>query len=105
MNNSDKGSIAAAFITGAAVGMAAAFLVAPKSGKETREDIKRNLVDTKNKINETVSSGNEAAKIKLNEAVNTTKTVAREGKRAAKEAKDRVKKQQTNDDEEEPEQQ
>jgi gas vesicle protein len=107
VSDTDKGALTGAFITGAAIGMATAILIAPKSGKETREEIKRNLGDAKDKINETISNGSETAKSKLSEAVSTTKTVAKEGKRAAQEAKERVKQQKGNepiDEEDETEQ-
>ncbi len=36
-------------VVGAAVGVAAGILTAPKSGKETRDDIKKKAVDAKDK--------------------------------------------------------
>lgn len=42
--------IALGAIIGAAVGVAAGILTAPKSGKETREDIKRKAEDAKVKV-------------------------------------------------------
>ena len=89
--NSDKGSLAAAFMAGTALGVVAALLMAPKSGEETREDIKETLGDAKDKVTQTVGDTKENAKSKISEAVDTTKTVAKESKRAAKDAKERVK--------------
>lgn len=101
-SNSGKGSLAAAFMAGTALGVVAALLMAPKSGEETREDIKDTLGDAKDKVAKTVGDTKDTAKTKLSEAVDTTKTVAKEGKRAAKDAKERVKeskgKPDSNDD-------
>ncbi len=98
-NHDSGGQIFAAFITGAAVGMVTALLVAPKSGDEAREDIK----DTLNRIKETISNKVEdtksSTKSKINEAIETTKVAAKESKRAAEVAKERVKnKQKVNKD-------
>lgn len=40
---SDKGSVLFAFLTGAAVGAAVAYLTAPGSGREIREGVRRSL--------------------------------------------------------------
>jgi len=46
-----KGSkLAIGAIIGAAAGVVAGVLTAPKSGKETREDIKRKALETKDKV-------------------------------------------------------
>ncbi len=103
MNDTNKASVAGAFITGAALGMATALLIAPKRGKDTRQDIKRNLQQTRDKINDTVACSNETAKTKLNQTIDTAKIVAKEGSRAAKEAKDRVKQHRTEEEDKQPE--
>lgn len=95
------GSVVAAFITGSAVGMAAALLVAPKSGKETREDITQSMNDAKKNLANKLNEGTDLAKSKVNDALETTKTVATESKRAAKEAKQRVKEKRTDDNDDE----
>ena len=100
MNNADKSSMAGAFITGTAMGMVIALLIAPKSGKETREDIRRNLNYAKDNINDKLSTGSDEAKAVLKEAVSTTKTIANESKRAAREATKRIKEQKTNPEKE-----
>lgn len=96
--DTDKGPIAAAFICGAAIGMLTALMIAPKSGKETREDIANSLNDVKDRVSDKLTSGADSAKSIIGEAVATTKTVAYESKRAAKEAKQRVKDNRYKDD-------
>lgn len=92
MRTNDNGSSAlTVFLSGAALGAVAALLLAPKSGEETREDIKKAMNDIRDNVSDKVSSGSDAAKTKLTDAVNMTKTVATESKRAAREASSRVK--------------
>jgi len=52
-------SILISFAVGGLVGAGAALLLAPKSGKELRKDIKGLAVDTRNKVNETIDRGKE----------------------------------------------
>ena len=48
-----KGKFALGALFGAAAGFVAGILTAPKSGKETREDIKRTASDVKGKASKT----------------------------------------------------
>lgn len=52
-------SILVSFLVGGLVGAGAALLLAPKSGKELRKDIKNLAVDTGNKVTETIEKGKE----------------------------------------------
>lgn len=47
-----KGKFALGALIGAAAGVVAGFLTAPKSGKETREDLKRKATEMKENVNE-----------------------------------------------------
>ena len=64
MRGLSKTQVAGFFITGAAVGAAAALLLAPKSGAQTRKDIRKfskktvdRLDDLQNGIREQISEG------------------------------------------------
>ena len=48
-----------AFVSGAILGGAAALLLAPKSGKETRKKIKKILKEEKDKLDSTIDSAKE----------------------------------------------
>ena len=101
MSHNNNGAIAAAFIAGTAIGVLTALLVAPKSGPDLREEIVDNLNNSKDLISQKVSSGTDIAKSKIGEVVATTKSVASESKRAAKEAMQRVKDNKQTDNEQE----
>lgn len=90
------------FLTGFAIGMATAMLVAPKSGRESREDLRNTFNSAKNNLGDKAASTKDVATAKLNQALETTKTVASESTRAAKQAKQRVKEQKSNIDSTEP---
>lgn len=85
-----------AFIIGSAAGIATGILMAPKSGKETREDIKRKAKENADTIKQKANQAKDTVSDKASDAVDTAKTVAHEGKRAAQEARDRVKEQREN---------
>lgn len=52
-------SILVSFAVGGLVGAGAALLLAPKSGKELRKEIKGLALDTRNKVSETIDKGRE----------------------------------------------
>jgi gas vesicle protein len=61
MANSNTGTVILAFVAGGVVGAALGVLFAPKSGKETREDIKGAVDDIKTKTDELTQE----AKVKI----------------------------------------
>lgn len=63
-----KGKVAFGAIVAAAAGFVSGILLAPKSGKETRQDIKKASVDTKEKVVENVEKTRAAAEKKAREA-------------------------------------
>ena len=83
-----KGAAAAALITGAAVGATAGVLLAPKSGRETRDHLKLKAKEGVAKSKSKMREAKHSAKDKADQAVDTAKTAAEEGKQAAKEAKE-----------------
>ena len=88
--NTGVGTTIIAFVIGAAAGVATGLLVAPKSGRETREDIKRKTKSGIDIAHDKASHGKEAVKSQLSNAVSTTKTAVTEGRRAAREARERI---------------
>ena len=52
-------SLLVPFLIGGLVGAGAALLLAPKSGKELRKDIKDIAVDTRDKVTQTIEKGKE----------------------------------------------
>jgi len=63
-----KGKIALGAVIGAVTGFITGVLVAPKSGKETREDIKKAAVSTKDSVVETAGKAKTVAEQKAQEA-------------------------------------
>ncbi|MDR1969946.1 MAG: YtxH domain-containing protein [Candidatus Nomurabacteria bacterium] len=61
-NKSGGGKFVLGAAIGAAIGAIAGILAAPKSGKETREDIKKKAGDVKKAADKKVSKGKKAAK-------------------------------------------
>jgi len=59
LNVKDARSVLVPFLVGGIVGAGIALLLAPKSGKELRKDIKDMASDTRNKITTTVQKGKE----------------------------------------------
>lgn len=59
-----KGKFALGAVVGAAVGAVVGILTAPKSGKETREDIKTKASEAKDKAGEKLSGTVDAVKEK-----------------------------------------
>ncbi|HMQ95748.1 MAG TPA: YtxH domain-containing protein [Candidatus Saccharibacteria bacterium] len=66
-----KGKFALGAIIGAAVGVIAGFLTAPKSGKETREDIKKKAGELKQDADKMVEKTKQEAG-KVADTVNST---------------------------------
>lgn len=56
-------------VTGAVIGALAGVLMAPKSGKDTREDIKKFVEDTKNKVAEKASAAIDLTRAQYNRIV------------------------------------
>jgi gas vesicle protein len=59
LNVKDARSVLVPFLVGGIVGAGIALLLAPKSGKDLRKDIKDIASDTRNKITTTVEKGKE----------------------------------------------
>jgi gas vesicle protein len=62
------GSILAGLAVGAIAGAAVALLYAPKSGKETRDDLLERLDQMKSRVDETAQRMRDAARARLSEA-------------------------------------
>lgn len=74
---------------GALAGAIAGILLAPKSGKETREDIKRYLIEMKDKIAEEIGDASEFTKETYQAAVKKVVGAYEKGKKiSAKQAKE-----------------
>ena len=59
LNVKNEGSVLVSFLVGGVIGAGIALLLAPKSGKELRKDIRNMATDTRDKIVETVGKGKE----------------------------------------------
>lgn len=79
-------SMALGFTVGVIAGLAAGILLAPKSGKETRDQIAQKAQETYGKAQEVTKNTVNEAKDKATTVANKTKAAVREGTRAAKEA-------------------
>ncbi len=83
---SGKKSVLVPFLIGGLVGAAVGILLAPRSGRETREQIKDFASDTKSKVTSTIDKGKimyDDAKIALSSAVDA-------GKQAYAQERDKV---------------
>jgi gas vesicle protein len=88
-----KGKFALGAIIGAAVGVIAGFLTAPKSGKETREDIKKKAGELKQDADKMVEKTKQEAG-KVADTVNSTvKGFANRTGRAVESAKQEFQKE------------
>lgn len=65
---SDTSKIVIAALAGAAVGAVAALLLAPASGKETREKLKEKFAGAKDKVSDLLNKSAETAKKTKEEA-------------------------------------
>ena len=81
-------SMLVTFLVGGAVGAGVALLLAPKSGKELRKDIKDIAAKTSNKIEETVETGKKL----YSEGTTAIKTAIDAGKTAYVEEMDKFRK-------------
>ena len=75
------GKIVVAALAGAAVGAVAALLLAPASGKETREKLAETLSSAKDKVSNLISRGKEAASDLIAEGKETAKDLKNDVKR------------------------
>lgn len=82
-----KGKFGIGIIVGAIAGAIAGFLTAPKSGKETREDIKRRAGQAKDEAGKRV----EEAKTRANEVAGEAKKTVDRAKHVAESAVEGVK--------------
>ncbi len=78
-NSSSMQSTFSAFLMGSILGLAAGMLLAPKSGQESREQLRQKL-----------RSAKETAQNKRNQTMDTASVVAQESARAARDAKERI---------------
>ena len=84
-----KGSILIPFLVGGALGAGLALLLAPKSGRETREDLKRFASSTRERVVSAIDKGKdlyEAGKGAIAGAVEAGKKAYVEGKEEAERA-------------------
>jgi gas vesicle protein len=85
--NSGQGlSMALGFMIGVTAGLAAGVLLAPKSGKETREQIAQKTREGYDRAQSVTKQTVGQAKDKASSVANKTRAAVREGKRAAREA-------------------
>lgn len=94
-----KGKFALGALFGAAVGVVAGFLSAPKSGKETRAELKEKTMKTKDEVSKKAeyvaskaSDMAEDAKVKLQDVTENVKTEASELKDRTERAVEGAKK-------------
>jgi len=77
-----KGSIVTlSFLIGASLGVIAGILIAPKTGEETREDVKEKLNTIKSKVDDLYEKSLE----KTNELVSKSEGIIEKGKKKLKE--------------------
>ncbi|HSQ78219.1 MAG TPA: YtxH domain-containing protein [Nitrospirota bacterium] len=84
-----NGSILLPFLVGTALGAGLALLLAPKSGRETREDLKRFASSTRERVASTIDEGKnfyEAGKGAITEAVEAGRKAYVEAKKEAERA-------------------
>lgn len=71
-----KGNVVAGAAIGAVIGFVSGILLAPKSGKETREDIKNTALSTKDAVVENANKAKEATVQKANDLKSKAEDVA-----------------------------
>lgn len=86
-----KGKFAAGAVFGALVGIAAGMLAAPKSGKETREDLKARAKEAKIRADAAIDDATVKGKQALNEARGQADTHIKNAKSTVDDYTDRVK--------------
>jgi gas vesicle protein len=90
-----KGKFAAGTIFGAIIGLAAGILTAPKSGKETRAELKLKAEDMKNKATDAMEDAKDTATKKADEIKNKATDVVEDVKDNALDFKQRTEKAAT----------
>ncbi len=90
-----KGKFAAGTIFGAIVGLAAGILTAPKSGKETRADLKMKAEDMKNKATDVIEDVKDTATKKAEDIKNKATDVVEDVKDNALDFKERAERAAT----------
>ncbi len=86
-----KGKFALGALLGAAVGVVAGILTAPKSGKETRADIKAKAEETKKKADKVIAEAKVKGEKALNEVRHKTDSAVKDAKSTMNDYADRVK--------------
>jgi len=87
-NGYGTGSVFLSFLLGGIVGAGVALLLAPQSGRETREKIRDYAEDIKDRVNSTVASGKDL----FEEKKSVIKTAVEAGKEAYEREKERLSK-------------
>ncbi len=87
-----KGKFAAGTIFGALIGLAAGVLTAPKSGKETRADLKMKAEDMKNKATDVMDDVKDTATKTASDIKNKATDVVEDVKDNAMDLKERTEK-------------
>ena len=87
----DKKDVAAGVAVGAVIGALAGILLAPKSGKETREDLKKFAEDTKQKLTTKLESMKTVTKAEYDRLVDVVVTEGGETWKIASEDIDQLK--------------
>ena len=85
-----KGKLAVGALFGAVAGFVTGILLAPKSGKETRNDLKNAALDTKGTVVENAEKAKDAAEKKVNEAKAWSEDVVEDVTDKANELKSRA---------------
>lgn len=75
-----KGKVALGAVFGAVAGFVSGILLAPKSGKETRDDLKKTAVTTKDTVIENAEKAKDVAEKKAKEAKAVAEQKAKEAK-------------------------
>jgi gas vesicle protein len=95
-HKTEAGSAAAlAFIVGAAAGVTAGLLLAPKKGEETRTQIKDKVQQARNKAMDKMHEQREAAREKADEVTGAAQDAVEEGKDTARIATERTRRSAT----------
>jgi gas vesicle protein len=82
---------AMAFLAGIGAGAIAALLFAPRSGEQTRAEIKSKALETKQKLQDRMADKKEQIVDKIEEVTDTADRLKAEGKDMAQEAKTRTR--------------
>ncbi|HJQ08758.1 MAG TPA: YtxH domain-containing protein [Candidatus Saccharimonadales bacterium] len=85
-----KSDITLGFLAGIGAGAAAALLLAPRSGQETREQLKGRVQEARTKAQQKMHEQADRMKERLNKAADTAKDTIDQGQEAADKAADKV---------------